>query len=205
MLEKFGAISIVLGIILGVVSFLWLLVCQFKVWFRKGSEKQLRAPFALLVVAGILGVGPILLNSVVSRNAKLGPLNPVVNGERHLTLTGWNRSDYSVIVPLTDTVVLQMANPDVKDSTLKYVADFSSLREIDLSHTQITDASLEILARFGRLNDLRLAETKITDEGFRKYLLGKESLKKLDLTGTSVSDETIDEWKAAKPDRKVLK
>lgn len=194
----------IVGVVLGVIGFVWLIVRQLDVWKRKSSEKRLQAPFSLLVVAALVAASPILINSLAPKSKGLGALNPLVGEERHLTLTGWKRSDYQSIAPAIDTVVLQMANPDVKDSTLKYIADFKSLREIDLNNTQITDASLELFTKFPRLRDLRLANTKITDEGFRQHLMGKDSLMNLELTGTKVTAETIEEWKAAKPNRKTL-
>jgi len=39
----------------------------------------------------------------------------LVDGQAHLTLTGWDRDDYSVLQARPQTVVLQMANADVTD------------------------------------------------------------------------------------------
>lgn len=102
-------------------------------------------------------------------------------------------------------MVLQMANSDVNDETLRYLAGLKQLRELDLNNTQVTDAGLKELAELPKLRDLRLARTKITDDGFRQYLLGKESLMNLDLTGTSVASKTVREWKSANSERKALK
>jgi hypothetical protein len=204
MLEQVGAVSIILGILLGIFSFCWLLKRQFDVWFRKAAKKRLQAPFVSIVIAALLTGTPIVLNSFLSRTIDLKPLNPLVNGERHLTLTGWKGSDYSVIVPLSDTIVLQMANPNVTDDTLKYIEGFNAIRELDLNNTQITDEGLEAIARIPKLRDLRLAQTKITDDGFRKHLLEKESLMNLDLSGTKISAEVINEWKELKPKRRAL-
>ena len=156
-------------------------------------------------LAVLMITAPIAVNSVMTRVVSLGPLNKIVAGERHLTLTGWDRHDYSVITQFPDTVVLQMANSDVNDDTLMLLVGLNRLRELDLNDSQITDAGLVEISKLPNVHDLRLARTKITDEGFRQYLLSKESLMNLDLTATSVASKTVREWKAAKPDRKALK
>jgi hypothetical protein len=79
------------------------------------------------------------------------------------------------------------------------------LRELDLNDTKITDAGLAKLAKIGTLEALRLKNTAITDEGFREHLLPLAGLRELDLRGTKVTGATAREWRAAKPDRRVLR
>ena len=183
MLERIAAVSIIIGTVLGVIGLCWMFIRLIEVWLRKMPWKRLKAP-ALLILLSLLMTGlPIVVNSALIRVTSLGPLEKIVAGERHITLTGWDRQDYSVIANRTDTIVLQMANADVKDETLRYLPGLKQ----------------------PNLRDLRLARTKITDDGFRQYLLGKESLMNLDLTGTGVGSKTVREWKAANPERKALK
>jgi len=148
---------------------------------------------------------PIAVNSLMIRFVGLGPHDKIVSGERHLTLTGWDRKDYSAIASSNDAIVLQMANPDVSDETLQYLTGMTQLRELDLNNSQVSDAGLKILAQLPALRDLRLARTKVTDEGFREHLQGKASLMNLELTGTTVASKTLREWKSAVPERKYLK
>ena len=176
-----------------------------EVWLRKMPWKRLKAPVLLIVLSLLMTGLPIAINSALTRLINLGPLEKIVAGERHVTLTGWDRKDYSVIAFRTDTIVLQMANADVTDETLRYLIGLKQLRELDLNNTQVTDAGLKKLSELPKLRDLRLARTKITDEGFRQYLLGKESLMSLDLTGTSVASKTVREWKSENSDRTALK
>ena len=121
----------------------------------------------------------------------LGPRDKLVDGQRHLTLTGWDRKDYSVLRLKPDVVVLQMANPDVTDQSLEPLKEMKALQELDLSGTQVTDAGLKILKDLPALTRLRLARTKITDQGFHDALFAKDSLMQLDLRGTHVSHETV--------------
>ncbi len=205
MLERVAAVSIIIGTVLGVIGLCWMFIRLMEVWLRKMPWKRLKAP-ALLIVLSMLMTGlPIVINSALTRLISLGPLEKIVAGERHITLTGWDRHDYSVIANRTDTIVLQMANADVTDETLRYLAGLKELRELDLNNTQVTDAGLKELSELPKLRDLRLARTRITDDGFRQYLLGKESLLNLDLTGTSVASKTVREWKSANSERKALK
>lgn len=158
----------------------------------------------MLVSLLLMGL-PIAINFLMTHFSSLGALNNIVSGERHLTLTGWDQQDYSVIATFPDTIVLQMANADVTDETLQFIKEMKQLRELDLNNSQVTDAGLGIISQLPNLRDLRLARTKITDEGFRQHLLELKNLMSLELTGTNIASKTVREWKAGKPDRKALK
>lgn len=134
----------------------------------------------------------------------LGPRDKMVDGERHLTLTGWDMDDYSLLWSRQDTVVLQMANEDVTDATLTYLWPMEDLRELDLNDTAVTDDGLKLLAGLPKLEILRLRDTAITDEGFRTHLLPLERLKFLDLRRTKVSSASKDEWRKRKPDERKM-
>lgn len=134
----------------------------------------------------------------------LGPLERMVDGEMHITLTGWDQDDYSVLKDKKDVVVLQMANADVTDDTLKFLKGMNNLKKLDLSHTKITDNGLKYLKGLPSLEFLYLKNTAITVDGFKEYLMPMTTLRGLDLTGTAVSRETSQEWKKAKSGRVVL-
>ena len=71
----------------------------------------------------------------------LGQWEKRVEGEIHLTLTGWDRKDYSFLKSRRDIVVLQMANSEV----VVQAEGSKMLKEIDLNDTAVTD-DLPILA-----------------------------------------------------------
>jgi hypothetical protein len=205
MLERIAAVSIIIGTILGVIGLAWTLIRTIKYILGRAGSKSLYPPIRLILISLLLTALPIAVNSLMIRFVGLGPHDKIVSGERHLTLTGWDRKDYSAIASSNDAIVLQMANPDVTDETLQYLAGMTQLRELDLNNSQVSDAGLKILTQLPALRDLRLARTKVTDEGFREHLLGKESLMNLELTGTAIASKTLREWKAAVPERKYLK
>jgi hypothetical protein len=158
------------------------------------------------------GPGPVLKDSriVHHKPAKesspdLGPLETMVNGEPHITLTGWQPKDmdYSVLKGRPDTVVLQMANDDVTDRTLENLRGLKKLRVLDLANTQVTDEGLSVLKEFPNLEVLFLNRTKITDAGVRQNVFAIDSLKELNVRNTQVTKKTRDEWKAAREGRKV--
>lgn len=110
-----------------------------------------------------------------------GPRDTLVGGKRHVTLTGWDRDDYRLVRGPTDVVVLlQMANPDVTDTTLRLLGGLEPLRELDLNNTPATDAGLALLAQLPALQRLRRANTPITDSAFRQHLASNPRLCKLD-------------------------
>lgn len=162
-----------------------------------------RRPFLLGLVGLVAAATPPVLNRLMP--VDLGPYEVMVEGERHLTLTGWDRDDYGVLRGRGDVVVLQMANADVTDETLALVAELKGLRELDLSGSQVTDGGLVRLAGLPRLERLRLANTGITDAGFQAYLATHPTLKELDLRGTQVSREAIAAWRGAQAGRRALR
>ena len=162
-----------------------------------------RRPFLVGLVGLIAAATPPLLNRLLP--VDLGPRDVLVEGERHLTLTGWDRRDYGIHRQHPDTLVLQMANADVTDETLALVAELKGLRELDLSGSQVTDGGLVRLAGLPRLERLRLANTGITDAGFQAYLATHPTLKELDLRGTQVSREAIAAWRGAQAGRRALR
>jgi len=162
-----------------------------------------RAPLAVGLLGLLLAAGPPVVNRLLP--VDLGPRDTLVDGERHVTLTGWDRDDYRLVRDLTDVVVLQMANPDVTDTTLRLLSGLDKLRELDLNNTQVTDAALALLAQLPALQRLRLANTPITDAGFRRHLAGNPRLRELDLRGTQVGKETVDAWRRAQPGRRSLR
>ncbi|WP_206107877.1 leucine-rich repeat domain-containing protein [Paludisphaera rhizosphaerae] len=218
MVEQYGAHMMMAGFALMAIGWLWLVVSAFRdrvgwgvaillfpplapvyVLMRGGA---VWAPAAVLALGLVLTAFPPLYTNLAPID--LGPRETIVEGERHLTLTGWDRKDYAFLGSKSDAVVVQIANPDVDDATLNNLKGFDKLRELDLSDTKVTDEGLKILKDLPALTTLRLANTKITDAGFKAALADKESLQRLDLTGTAVSSETVDAWKAAKPGRRAM-
>lgn len=217
MSEQVGTALIIAGILVLSIGQIWMIIRGFRtsiVWgilnwcgvgtlaFPLFHWKRARVPLAVVLLGATLAASPLVVTRL--QGIDLGPLDRDVNGERHLTLTGWDRTDYSVLAARADTVVLQMANPDVTDATLGYLQRLTKLREIDLTDTKITDAGLPALATLPALTTIRLRNCEVTDDAFRQHLLNKPTLTQLDLRGTGIKRETVGEWKAAKPRRKAM-
>lgn len=161
------------GLQLTTAGLLWLVVKTIQ------RDWSFWLPALLLFVGTAALVTPLLMTRYLV-NVDLGPRNVLVGGERHITLTGWDQQDYQVLQAFPETVVLQMANPDVSDETLAYIKGMANLRELDLNDTQITDAGLARLARMSGLQTLRLRATNITDEGFNTWIFPMRQLTRLD-------------------------
>jgi len=207
------------GVSIAALAWVWLVVRAFRQHRGWGFSSLVIPPVGLVFAVrhprkGVPPLGLFLLSLLVAATPAfytlfvtldLKPRDKLVAGQRHLTLTGWDRKDYSVLKFNPDVVVLQMANPDVTDETLEALKGMRELQELDLNGTQVTDAGLTVLKDFPVLAALRLARTKITDQGFRDTLFSKASLMNLDLSGTQVSRETLQAWREAKPGRRGLK
>ena len=217
MIERYGGYIELAGVVLMVVGWLWLATRAFRHRIGWGLVALfppaapfyglwrlpfVRGPMIVLAMGLIVTAAPPLYSGLAP--VDLGPRDKVVDGERHITLTGWDRKDYSALANRPDVVVLQMANPDVTDATLAYLRGLDRLKELDVSDSKVTDQGLKVLRDLPALATLRLANTAITDAGFRESLAAKESLQRLDLTGTRVDRETVDAWRKAKPGRRAM-
>ncbi len=182
------------------IGMVWLLIRL----FRRGRPllRRIAAPMVLVLVGVAIAAAPPIIGRFVPID--LGPRDKIVNGERHLTLTGWDRKDYTCLRQKADAVLLQMANADVTDEVVALLADFRNLRELDISDSKITDRALEQVVKLPALETLYLNRTVVTGAGVEKYLTKHRTLKVIWLRGTSVSKDTADAVKAGKPGRKVF-
>ncbi len=166
-----------------------------------GTAKVPVVMFALSVALFAFSISASLIHA---RLISLGaPYERFVGHHRFVDLTHWNR-DYSAISNLTDIASLKMGDPRVTDETLENLSKLNNLMDLDLSNTHITDEGLRILAQLPNLRYLDLQGTQITDDGFRDHLLYKESLTKINLIGTGVTDETNAEWSSLSGKRRLI-
>ncbi|RLS40347.1 MAG: hypothetical protein DWH82_03450 [Planctomycetota bacterium] len=222
MFETYAAGILIGGIVLSLAALVWLAVRAFRVRRAWGFSclffPPALLPFALfhrrkaigpllLLAFGVITTGATLgVNRFIVANLSLGLREAIVDGEGHITLTGWDQDDYSVLKNRRTVVVLQMANADVTDETLEMLAGMANLRELDLNDTRITDAGLETLAQLPALAILRLRGTAVTDAGFTHSLKDKVSLLEIDARNTQIASRTLRDWKAENKDqRKFLK
>ncbi len=219
-LEQIGALLLATGLVCLAVAAVWVWVIAWRVHWKWGlgitlfapavllfiprNYARVRTPVWLMLLAAVLIVVPFGVNAVVQR-VDLGPREKLVDGEVHITLTGWDQKDYSLLRGKPNVVVLQMANADVTDETLAHLRNLKRLKEVDLNDTRITDQGLAILKELPGLATLRLRATKITDAGFQAHLQEKESLMELDVRETEIASKTMRQWKNAREGRKYLK
>jgi hypothetical protein len=162
------------------------------------------APLAVIALGLVVATAPAAIDRLIPID--LGPRDKIVDGERHLTLTGWDRTDYADLLrQKPDTVVLQMANADVTDETLSLLADMTKLRRLDVSHSQVTDDGLWRLTALPALRELYLTGTKVTDKGVREALVPHPALKMLDVRQTAVTAEAVSDWRSARPGRRAMR
>jgi hypothetical protein len=151
----------------------------------------------MVVLLGlILGAVPFAYGHGYELIFGLGERERMLNGERHLVLTGWDRPTYDILKSRTDTVVLELANVNVNDETLMLLKPFSRLRELTLNDSSITDAAFVTLKDLKSIESLRLARTGITKEGLAEFLSDPPPrLKEIDVSGNSISASALRKWK----------
>jgi len=183
---------LIFGASMAAIGLLWLPI----------RYRRPKVPLLLLVGGLTVAAAP----SAISRlfPIDLSEIEKVVNDERHLTLTGWNKKDYSLLKQKTDAVIVQMGNPDVTDDTLAFLADFKKLKILDLSDTKITDAGLARLTQLPVLDTLHLERTAVTDAGVVQHLKDHPTLRVIWLRATKVTPAAAEEIKAAKKGRRVV-
>ena len=147
------------GLAFALLAWVWLIVRAFRTRRAWGFASLAVPPVGFIFAArhprkGILALGLLLLCLLVALTPALytlfvtldlKPRDTMVKGQRHLTLTGWDRKDYSFLKLNRNVAVLQMANPDVTDHTIEALRGMNELEELDLNGTQITDAGLNVL------------------------------------------------------------
>jgi hypothetical protein len=219
-METAGIYLWFVGIGLAAVGWVWLLIAAFTkniLWglgvlfvpplalvFVPVHWRRGLAPFLVVLLGGGL-VGAAFAVGAYAVSRDLGPYVKDVDGEQTVTLTGWDRKDYSVLKNYPDVAVLQMANPDVTDEVLENLRGMKKLRKLDLGNTQITDRGLAVLRDMPTLEELYLQNTAITDAGIRDDLAPLDALKRIDVSGCEhVGDDAVKEWRKAKPGRKAL-
>src|SRR5262245_56697150 len=126
MFERYGIYFMATGAALLLLGAWWLVVRAFRerVWwgravlwlplvgalaFPNWYSRQCRGPLALLIFGGLVMGGTYAVGFYESHFANLGPREKLVDGEVHITLTGWNQTGYAVLDQKPETVVLQMA------------------------------------------------------------------------------------------------
>jgi hypothetical protein len=199
MFETYAAGILLFGLVSVLVAMTWLFLLAIR--WRLVWQKAKR-PLILLAIGTVTFMGTIAANRLIVATIGLGPLETMVGAERHITLTGWDGTDYGLLKHVPDVVVLQIANNDVTDETLNYLVGMTQLKELDLNDSQITDAGLEILAQLPALEIVRIRGTLVTDKGFGAWLAAKESLIQIDARDTAIASKSLRDWKALDKDRR---
>jgi hypothetical protein len=201
MSEQIGVLFVFGGLCGVVAGLCWLTWRAVAAIWRKRNARRFLAP-SLLVASGlVVGGAPFVYQHLYLAIVGLGERERVIDGERYLNLTGWDRDGYTILAERPDVVVLEMGNPDVTDATLALLADLPLLRELTLNDSGITDRGLATLARLPALETLRLARTKITPDGLRTFLeTPPPRLMQIDVSGLGVPATILRDWKNAGPE-----
>ncbi len=188
---------VVAGLLLIGIAVLWLLVGLFR------SPKRIQWPMLM----GLLGLAVVLTPMAYTHLSAidLGDRERVVDGELHLTLTGWDKKSYQFLQFKPKTVRLYMANADVTDETLDFLQGMAMLKVLDLNDSQVSDTGLEKLHPLVSLEELRLRGTKVTNQGVEELLEQLPHLKRIDVRQTDVTQDILETWKAAVAGRRFMK
>jgi hypothetical protein len=201
MSEQIGVVLLFAGLIAATVGLFWLVGRGLAVLFGRRTARQLLVPLALLGGGLVVGAVPFAYQHVYLRIVGLGERERMLDGERALNLTGWDRDGYEILAQRPDVAILELGNPDVTDETLDLLVGLPKLRELTLNDSGVTDAGLATLARLPALETLRIARTKITPEGLRRFLdAPPRRLSQLDVSGNGIPTTILRQWKNAAGD-----
>ena len=201
MSEQIGVVLIFAGLLAATVGFFWLVGRGLVVLLGRREARALLVPLALFGGGLVLGATPFVYQRAYQALVGFGERERLIEGERAIVLTDWDRDDYGLLAERPDTVILEMGNPDVTDETLERLLEMPRLRELTLNDSQVSDAGLAILARLPALEALRLARTKVTPEGLERFLESPpENLRMIDVSGNGIPTRILRAWKNAAPD-----
>jgi len=212
--EVVGVMLLLVGLILVLWALGWLTVLSWRargllfallvIFFTPVAQiayglihfRTARRPIVLLLAGMCVGAVPFAYSHGFELIFGLGERERIIDGERHLVLTGWDRPDYSILQIRSDTVVLELANANVTDATLELLLPFKRLKELTLNDSAVTDAGLNTLRQLPALQRLRLARTKITAEGLKDFLAAApKELIEIDVSGNSIPTSILRKWK----------
>jgi hypothetical protein len=198
MSEQIGVVLIFAGLVSVAIGVCWLVGRSLAVLIGRRQARQLLVPLALLGGGLVVGALPFASQHVYLKFVGLGPRERVLDGQRALNLTGWDRDDYSILADRPDLAILELGNPDVTDETLDLLAGLTELRELTLNDAAVTDTGLAKLARLPALETLRIARTRITPEGLRRFLdAPPRRLAWIDVSGNGIPTAILRQWKNA--------
>ncbi len=215
--ELFGVSVIFLGALFLVAGTLWLIHNAYRTrrWlgvllaltlfmgtpliFGLIRFRQNKRPLLLMLSGIIIGSIPFGADHAYEFVFGLGERERVIDGDRFLTLTGWDRKDYAAVLSRKkDVAVLELGNSDVTDETLRLLTELPRLKELTLNDTMVTDAGLKTLRTLPALENLRLARTKVTKEGISEFLaVPPPKLLKIDVSGNSIPASALRKWRNA--------
>lgn len=127
-------------------------------------------------------------------------VNPVSQGSAALSVSffgksGFNAKSLDELSAIEEQIiVLRLSKMPVKDSDLKKIAKFSSLRSLDLNFTDISGAGLKELMNLKSLKSLSLSGTAITFNQL-KPLLTLKALEELTIWNTKISETELNQLK----------
>ncbi|MEI8317832.1 MAG: hypothetical protein WCH79_07795 [Planctomycetia bacterium] len=198
MSEQIGAVLVFVGLFLATSGLLVFLGRSLRVLLGRTERRRLLGPAALLAAGLVIGSVPFVAQHLYFSIVGLAERERVVNGRQALVLTGWDRSDYSILAAKPGTEILEMGNADVIDDTLDLLAGLPQLRELTLNDAHITDAGLQKLLGLKQLESLRIARTWVTPEGVAAFLAGAPPpFREIDVTGNNIPTSILRKWKNA--------
>jgi hypothetical protein len=106
-------------------------------------------------------------------------------------------AEMKYIAQLTQLRALDLGYSNISDHGLENLKGLADLRELNLSSTGITDRGLEALRPLVKLDTLYLNDVVITDEGLA-HIRGMPELRTLALSGTRVTDAGLKHLEATK-------
>ncbi len=198
MSEQIGAVLVFVGLFLATSGLLVFIFRSLRVLLGRTERRRLLGPAALLAAGLVIGSVPFAAQRLYFSIVGLAERERVVDGRQALVLTGWDRSDYSILAKKPGVEILEMGNADVTDDTLDLLAGLPKLRELTLNDSRITDDGLIKLRALKQLESLRIARTAVTPEGVAAFLADAPPLfHEIDVTGNNIPTSILRKWKNA--------
>ena len=198
MSEQIGAVLVFVGLFLATSGLLVFIFRSLRVLLGRTERRKLLGPAAILVAGLVVGSVPFAAQRLYFSIGGLAERERVVDGRQALVLTGWDRSDYSILAKKPGLEILEMGNADVTDATLDLLAGLPKLRELTLNDSRITDEGLHKLRELKQLESLRIARTAVTPEGVAAFLAdAPPPFREIDVTGNNIPTSILRKWKNA--------
>lgn len=114
--------------------------------------------------------------------------------------TDISESDWRNISRFPKLQIVYVSHSNITDDAVKTLSQLIALEEISMNNArEITDVSINYVSKMPLLTNLKVCDTNITDQGLRALSQNSKNLRIIEIRGTNVTAEGVEQFRAVLP------